>query len=78
VQTASTAGPQPSAALQLSADDIRRQRQIEADNQMLAGIDRELDASQATLAAFGVTVSPSGPPTHNRGSAKHAGRPEQD
>lgn len=40
-----------------SAEELRRQKQIADDNQMLAAIDHELDASQAQLAAFGVDVS---------------------
>jgi hypothetical protein len=77
VQTASNTPPAATSQTKLAANDARpatpsqppaeergRQRQIDADNQMLAAIDHELDASQATLASFGVEVSASR--THSR------------
>ncbi|SEF93801.1 hypothetical protein SAMN05421819_1419 [Bryocella elongata] len=78
VETASTSKPAPSTSVQTATalppltsvpatkDQLRRQRQIDADNQMLAAIDHELDASQATLAAYGVTVSTSPAPSRSR------------
>jgi len=63
---ASTSKPADATPARPSNDELRHQRQIDADNQMLAAIDHELDASQATLASFGVDVSTSSARPRNR------------
>jgi negative regulator of sigma E activity len=77
--TGATSRPSAATPPQASSDDLRRQRQIDADNQMLAAIDHELDASQAKLAAYGLSVSAGADASPSRTrSRNHAGAPAQD
>lgn len=77
--TSATSRPSVATPTHVSSDDLSRQRQIDADNQMLAAIDHELDASQAKLAAYGLSVSAGADASPSRTrSRNHAGAPAQD